>query len=622
MNTAALLTPPPPPFDVAPISESMVRAIRPPWQRQLTSFYALQNVISRRPQLPLYVIQWDGERGLEWMELGVPSDNLKPFHFEIFYGKESKRDQYYLECLRRAKLAQSLVVEELFGFADLFLPIQADDRGQTFLYAGQFLTKEPEWEWLAESWRQLTGREPTSANADFVRFVRMALSLPVLSAELLSGLERFLGFYAAFLTAEPGSLDIQQDVDELNSTVFDKLWPIDVWVESAISADKFHMTPWYYEGQLTDWLKEGIGIQRLPTTAMTLMPLEARVEPMDPVRAMIRNARIQRALIAYVREWPETAAVPLSDYGVSFITSPLRGKSDVRQRLELRERAERLQQFVYKQFGLRSVVGIGRSLPAGSSLYESHRQAVLALHLCLQLEQDVLFHEDHYGREQVTYSQLQDAATDLSEAFGRQRETEIKVAADRYVRLVLIHSDERIEVVRSQFLAMLFQLFGAIQRRHPMRQEARDRFAADLTRRVEEATTASEIIDTFKAALERLAFVSQKSLEGPKVMRLEATLQYLKENFAEQLRLPDVARKAGFSVPAFSRVFKQATGTSFLAYVRAVRVEHAKRLLATTPLTTEQIAQASGFQSQHHLIRSFKKVTGDTPGAYRKGSGA
>jgi transcriptional regulator GlxA family with amidase domain len=101
-------------------------------------------------------------------------------------------------------------------------------------------------------------------------------------------------------------------------------------------------------------------------------------------------------------------------------------------------------------------------------------------------------------------------------------------------------------------------------------------------------------------------------------MRLDTTLQYLKDNFAEPLRLTSVARKAGFSVPAFSRIFKQATGTSFLVYLRNIRVEHAKMLLRTTTLSAEQIAQACGFQSQHHLIRSFKKVTKSTPGNYRK----
>jgi AraC-like DNA-binding protein len=38
-------------------------------------------------------------------------------------------------------------------------------------------------------------------------------------------------------------------------------------------------------------------------------------------------------------------------------------------------------------------------------------------------------------------------------------------------------------------------------------------------------------------------------------------------------------------------------------------------------MTVEQIAFSSGFQSQHHLIRSFRTVTGRTPGEFRAENG-
>ena len=186
------------------------------------------------------------------------------------------------------------------------------------------------------------------------------------------------------------------------------------------------------------------------------------------------------------------------------------------------------------------------------------------------------------------------------------------------MQLVLRYSGERLEVARGQLLATLFQLWSGVLRRSSLQHEARDRFANDLTRRLEEAPALYQVIEAFKEALGRLSFVASKAWQGSNVMRLEATLQYLRENFAEPLPLPLVARKAGFSVPTFSRVFRRATGQSFLPYVRSIRIEHAKNLIVTTPMSIDQIAQACGFQSQHHLIRSFKKATNETPGAYRK----
>jgi len=361
-----------------------------------------------------------------------------------------------------------------------------------------------------------------------------------------------------------------------------------------------------------------MGIDRLPTTAMALMPLDDRDERLDPVRTMVRNAELQRACIAFCREMPETAATRLADYGVSIITSTRRGHNDARARVELRERAHKLQQWLQAKFHVRSVVGIGPTLAAGSPLHDSHRQAVLSLHMCVQLDKDVLFHDEHGDTEQLRYADIHRSADALMEAFARENATEIKLASDRWVQLVLRYSGQRTEAARSHCLALLSQLFTTLQRTCPMNGDARSRVANDLTRKLEEAQSLSQVIESFKEALSHLSLVSSRAWHGPSVMRLEAALQYIRENFSEPLPLPLVARKAGFSVPAFSRAFRQATGTSFLNYLRAVRVEHAKRLLTTTPMTTELIAQACGFQSPHHLIRSFKKVTGLTPGTYRR----
>jgi AraC-like DNA-binding protein len=593
-----------------------------PWLVHLQNAYAIHNVIAHRPELPVYVIRDAGPAGLEWMDLSDPRQRLKPFHFEIHFGKEARRDEHYREALAEVVRRGAPVCRALFGFWDLFCPLAADEGGgPTFLYLGQFYREPPDWQTLSEQWRAITGLEPTSANPDFVHFVRTALDLPILEGELLEAYQEFLTRYAAFLTGQAEGIELQQRIDQLNRETLSRLWPIETWVASAIDPDKFQLTPWRLEGRLTDWMKEGLGINRLPTTAMALMPLDARSAPLDWVQTLVRNAQIQRACIELARELPETAATRLADYGVTLITSTRAGKSAARARLELRERAQKLQAFVKERFGVRAVIGIGTSLAPGAPLHASHREAVLALHMCAQLERDVLFFDEHGGRAEFRYAELQRAATALAASLDREHATEIKLASDRYVQLVLRYSGERLEVARSQLLATLFQLFAAVLRRFPMATEARDRFADDLTRKLEEAPALYQVIEAFKEALGRLSFVSSSAWHGSHVMRLEATLQYLRENFAEPLPLPVVARRAGFSVPTFSRVFKKATGTSFLNYVRTIRVEHAKNLITTTPMNTEQIAQACGFQSQHHLIRSFKKATNLTPGAYRRAHG-
>ncbi len=591
-----------------------------PWEVRFRNAYAVHNVVSHRGALPFFLIQWDRGDHLEWRDLGDPRQRLQPFHFETHFGRDLQRDAHYLTCIEAALQSRAPHVGDLFGFSDLFVPLSPDADKPTFLFAGQFLRAHPNWESLQEQWANISGREPSSADPDFVHFVRMALGVPVVNDELLEALSGFAKLWGDHLTSERDEAALSERIDKLNRECFATQWPVDGWIDSVIHPDKFRQTPWHEEGELSDWMKEGMGIERLPTTAMALMPIDDRRERFDPVQVLIRNAQIQRACIALARETAQTAATRLQDYGVSIITSTKSCSNTTQMRLELRERAQRFRDHIRQLFGVRIVLGIGNTLAPGARLHPSHQEAVLALHVCAQMKRDVLFFDEHEATHRPRYGDLQAAANELGEAMNRQNATEIKLQSDRYVSLVLRYAAERTEVARSLLLATLFELLRAVQKRHPMRAEARERFADELTDAIEGAQSLYQVIEAFGSALERLVFVSSTAWQGPSVMRIEATLQYLAENFSESLPLPVVAKQAGFSVPAFSRVFKKATGTSFLAYLRAIRVERVKALLVTTPMTTEQIAQACGFKSQHHLIRSFKKVTERTPGEYRKTS--
>ncbi|MBN2803179.1 MAG: helix-turn-helix transcriptional regulator [Deltaproteobacteria bacterium] len=596
------------------------------WQKRLKNSYAVHNVIALRPEMPVYLIIWDrtkeGKASLEWIDLGQPNNTmLRPQHFEAYFGKSNIRDQHYFKALKKADATNKVVVPKIYGTYDLFQPLEDDGTNKrAFIHAGHFLLEQPNWKTIASSWKALSGQHAASANRDFVDYVKMILDLPIVPAPMLKALKEFFELYATYIFHGYEDVEIRNRIDEINTKYYTRYWPINDWITSIISSNKFLPPPWQFEGKLTDWMKVGIGIEHLPTTAITIMPLDAQKDVLDPVKTLLRNAKIQRDCINFAKDLPETAATPLQDYGISLITST-KAKSEAsraQSRLELRDTAQKFRRFIRKKFNVNAIVGIGHSVPSGQSLHSSHESAVLALHMCVQMGQNILFYDEHVGADKFKYAQLQQAADELMDALSRESSTTLKLASDRYVHLVLKYSNQRIETVRGQFLANLFQMFATVQRRNPMRQEARNNFIDDLATQVEDSRSMEQLIESFNEALQRLSFITTKAWRGPSVMLLEATLQYLRENYFEPLHLPDVAKKAGFSVPVFTRVFKQATGTSYLDFLRNVRIEHAKKLLSSTLMTLEQIAQACGFNSQHHLIRSFKKVTNETPGTYRK----
>jgi AraC-like DNA-binding protein len=94
--------------------------------------------------------------------------------------------------------------------------------------------------------------------------------------------------------------------------------------------------------------------------------------------------------------------------------------------------------------------------------------------------------------------------------------------------------------------------------------------------------------------------------------------RYIREHFAEPVRLDDLAGVGGLSPYHLIRVFQRQTGLPPHAYLAQERVRNAKLLLAHG-MSIGEVAIETGFVDQSHLTRRFKKVVGVTPGEYRRG---
>lgn len=83
------------------------------------------------------------------------------------------------------------------------------------------------------------------------------------------------------------------------------------------------------------------------------------------------------------------------------------------------------------------------------------------------------------------------------------------------------------------------------------------------------------------------------------------------------LRLGQVAREVGLSARHLSEVFHRATGTTFVAYLARIRVEHAQQLLRRSSLRVSEVAERAGFRSLSQFNRTFQRLAGQPPRAYR-----
>jgi transcriptional regulator GlxA family with amidase domain len=98
--------------------------------------------------------------------------------------------------------------------------------------------------------------------------------------------------------------------------------------------------------------------------------------------------------------------------------------------------------------------------------------------------------------------------------------------------------------------------------------------------------------------------------------------RWLPDHLADDLTVTTMARRAGMSPRSFARAFRAETGTTPAAYVEALRVEAARRLLETTDMTVAAVAAQVGLRRPETLYRAFRRRMGTTPDRYRQHFGS
>lgn len=95
-------------------------------------------------------------------------------------------------------------------------------------------------------------------------------------------------------------------------------------------------------------------------------------------------------------------------------------------------------------------------------------------------------------------------------------------------------------------------------------------------------------------------------------------ISYLNSNYQKNISLPEILQWSGMSKSALMRNFKQATGSTPIDYLIHIRIGKAFCLLRESGLSISEIAYQVGFSDSNYFSRSFRKIAGMTPRAFRK----
>ena len=95
-------------------------------------------------------------------------------------------------------------------------------------------------------------------------------------------------------------------------------------------------------------------------------------------------------------------------------------------------------------------------------------------------------------------------------------------------------------------------------------------------------------------------------------------IEYISQNFREDIHLSDLAKRLGYHEKYLSSSLHALTGMNFRAFLASYRIDCAKQLLRSGKYRVSEVALQSGFSSINSFNRAFLAAVGMTPTEYRR----
>ncbi|MCU6710956.1 helix-turn-helix domain-containing protein [Paenibacillus sp. J5C_2022] len=134
---------------------------------------------------------------------------------------------------------------------------------------------------------------------------------------------------------------------------------------------------------------------------------------------------------------------------------------------------------------------------------------------------------------------------------------------------------------------------------------------------IKKYATANSYAEYFEGLLDFAAsqIEENRKEENPVVSYV---IDYLHNRYHEDVSQEQLAEQLNISSSYLSVSFKEKTGKNFSEYLNELRIGRAKELLKHSSMKIQEVSSNIGYQNANSFIRMFKKVTGHTPGEYRR----
>lgn len=112
------------------------------------------------------------------------------------------------------------------------------------------------------------------------------------------------------------------------------------------------------------------------------------------------------------------------------------------------------------------------------------------------------------------------------------------------------------------------------------------------------------------------AMIRQLAMADGRMRRLVQAMRWIRDHYAESLRIEDLAGRAGMSASSFYRNFRALTSSSPLQYQKWVRLQQARARLSATAHDISAVGTAVGYSSRSQFSREYRRRFGAAPGKH------
>ncbi|WNR46005.1 helix-turn-helix domain-containing protein [Paenibacillus roseipurpureus] len=280
--------------------------------------------------------------------------------------------------------------------------------------------------------------------------------------------------------------------------------------------------------------------------------------------------------------------------------------------------ADKLLQAIRNYLRLNCTGSMSYSEGGLAGLHTAYQQARQALRYSLALGYNQVMISDELDASVTSdVETLSELESSIMEALHHGRITEAREAFSQLIERIREVNIQSVGKNTTYMTQLLGTLLHTVRKSEIAYQASFNR--KQLAASISQLGSIDEIRNFWDEEIfEKLIVEAPGSELNQEQLVIDQVLQYIHTHYDKDISLLTCAELVQLSTFQLSRAFKKVMSVNFVDYVIEYRIQIAKDLLIQPAMTIQTISDKLRYTSVNSFIRTFKKVTGMTPGQYRK----